>query len=113
FWRRSGSRGCRTGRATVLSSRAAGRAWADALALPLAGPILDTAAAPFRGLGAEATMTAAIRKRGRTRTLDFAYEESGRADGAAVVLLHGFPYDPRGYDALVAPLVGAGCRVIV
>ena len=51
-------------------------------------------------------MTAAIRKRGRTRTLDFAYEESGRADGAAVVLLHGFPYDPRGYDALVAPLVG-------
>jgi pimeloyl-ACP methyl ester carboxylesterase len=58
-------------------------------------------------------MSAATVKRVRTRTLDLAYEESGPADGAAVVLLHGFPYDPRAYDAMVPALVGAGCRVIV
>ena len=49
----------------------------------------------------------------RTATLDVAYEESGNAGGAPVVLLHGWPYDPRCYDEVVPPLVAAGCRVIV
>ena len=47
----------------------------------------------------------------RTSVLDIAYEESGPADGTPVILLHGFPYDPRGYDAML-PLL-PGCRVIV
>ena len=55
-------------------------------------------------------MAAAI-KHVRTATLAIAYEESGQ--GAPVILLHGFPYDPRAYDG-VAPLLAAkGCRVIV
>ena len=49
----------------------------------------------------------------RTATLDVAYEESGGASGAPVLLLHGWPYDPRCYDEVVLPLVAAGCRVIV
>jgi pimeloyl-ACP methyl ester carboxylesterase len=49
----------------------------------------------------------------RTRTLDFAYEESGPRTGIPVILLHGFPYDPRAYDAVAASLVPAGCRTIV
>ncbi len=49
----------------------------------------------------------------RTRTLEIAYEESGPADGTPVVLLHGFPYDPRAYDEVVPPLLDAGCRTIV
>jgi len=49
----------------------------------------------------------------RTATLDMAYEESGNADGTPVVLLHGWPYDPRCYDDVVPPLVAAGYRVIV
>jgi pimeloyl-ACP methyl ester carboxylesterase len=49
----------------------------------------------------------------RTATLDVAYEESGDPGGAPVVLLHGWPYDPRCYDDVVPPLVAAGCRVIV
>ena len=57
-------------------------------------------------------MTAAI-KHVRTPTLDIAYEESGNPGGAPVVLLHGWPYDPRCYDEVVPPLVAAGCRVIV
>ena len=57
-------------------------------------------------------MTAAI-KHVRTPTLDIAYEESGNLDGAPVLLLHGWPYDPRCYDDVVPPLVAIGCRVIV
>ena len=49
----------------------------------------------------------------RTRTLEIACEDSGPGDGVPVVLLHGFPYDPRAYDGMVPPLVAAGCRTIV
>src|SRR5439155_4103448 len=34
-------------------------------------------------------------------------------DGTPVVLLHGFPYDPRAYDDIVPRLIAAGCRAIV
>jgi pimeloyl-ACP methyl ester carboxylesterase len=45
--------------------------------------------------------------------LDVAYEEHGPLGGDVVVLLHGFPYDPRCFD-LMAPSLGAeGYRVIV
>ena len=52
-------------------------------------------------------------KRIRTSVLDVAYEESGAADGAPVFLMHGWPYDPRCYDAVIGPLAAAGARVIV
>ena len=52
-------------------------------------------------------------KRVRTDVLDVAYEESGPADGFPVILLHGFPYDPRCYDDVAARVAGAGFRVIV
>jgi len=52
-------------------------------------------------------------RRVRTATLEIAYEERGPASGTPVVLLHGFPYDPRCYDEVVPPLAAAGCRVIV
>ena len=49
----------------------------------------------------------------RTPSLEIACEISGPADGAPVILLHGWPYDPRTYDAMLALLAAAGCRVIV
>ena len=52
-------------------------------------------------------------QRTRTATLEIAYEESGAAEATPAILLHGFPYDPRAYDDMVAPLVAAGYRVIV
>jgi pimeloyl-ACP methyl ester carboxylesterase len=55
----------------------------------------------------------AVLKRVRTSVLEIAYEESGPADGVAVLLMHGFPYDPRTYDEVVPSLVEAGCRAIV
>jgi pimeloyl-ACP methyl ester carboxylesterase len=46
-------------------------------------------------------------------TLSVAYEEHGAAGGRPVVLLHGFPYDVRTYDAVAPALAEAGWRVIV
>ena len=56
-------------------------------------------------------MASAI-KHVRTSVLDIAYEESGPADGTPVFLMHGFPYDPRSYDAVVPLLTAQGCRTI-
>src|SRR5882724_11401652 len=49
----------------------------------------------------------------RTDLLDLAYEEQGPEGGPAVILLHGFPYDPRGFDEVAPPLAAAGHRVLV
>jgi len=48
-----------------------------------------------------------------TPTLRIAYEAHGPEGGPPVVLLHGFPYAPRGYDQVVPHLTAAGCRVVV
>ena len=48
----------------------------------------------------------------RTPTLEIGYEEHGRATGAPVILLHGFPDDVRAWDGVAPPLVARGCRVL-
>lgn len=49
----------------------------------------------------------------RTPMLEIAYEAHGPEDGEPVILLHGFPYDPRGYDDIAPALADRGCRVLV
>src|ERR1051326_6599015 len=49
----------------------------------------------------------------RTSTLAISYEHSGPPSGPPVLLMHGWPYGPRVYDAVVPLLVDAGCRTIV
>jgi pimeloyl-ACP methyl ester carboxylesterase len=49
----------------------------------------------------------------RTPTLEIAYEASGREAGVPVVLLHGFPDDPRAYDGSLDGLDALGCRILV
>jgi pimeloyl-ACP methyl ester carboxylesterase len=49
----------------------------------------------------------------RTAVLDVAYEASGPDGGLPVLLLHGFPYDPRSFDAAVEIINEAGFRTIV
>jgi pimeloyl-ACP methyl ester carboxylesterase len=49
----------------------------------------------------------------RTSALQIAYEDNGQPSGLPVILLHGWPYDPRCYDKVVPALVAAGCRVVV
>ncbi|MCK1788191.1 alpha/beta hydrolase [Pseudomonas sp. TNT11] len=49
----------------------------------------------------------------RTSMLDVAYEAHGPVSGEPVILLHGFPYDPRGYDDIAPALAERGYRVLV
>ena len=49
----------------------------------------------------------------QTQMLNIGYEEHGDASGFPIILLHGFPYDIRSFDGVIAPLVEAGHRVIV
>jgi pimeloyl-ACP methyl ester carboxylesterase len=49
----------------------------------------------------------------KTATLDITYEDSGPPTGIPVFLMHGWPYGPRVYDAVVPRLVAAGRRAIV
>jgi pimeloyl-ACP methyl ester carboxylesterase len=45
--------------------------------------------------------------------LNIAYHASGPADGAPVLLMHGFPYDIHAYAEVAPRLAAEGCRVIV
>jgi pimeloyl-ACP methyl ester carboxylesterase len=45
--------------------------------------------------------------------LDIVYEASGPEHATPVILLHGFPYDPRSFDQVIPILNGAGLRTIV
>jgi len=49
----------------------------------------------------------------RTDVLQVAYEAHGPEAGPPVILLHGFPYDPRCFDDVAPPLAFDGCRVLV
>ena len=52
-------------------------------------------------------------ERVRTSVLDIAFEQAGAADAYPVVLLHGFPYDPRAFDDVASILNTKGFRTIV
>ena len=49
----------------------------------------------------------------KTDVLEIACEAHGPRDGHPVILLHGFPYDPRCFDEVAPPLAARGCRVYV
>lgn len=49
----------------------------------------------------------------RTPVLDIAFEQFGNPDGFPIILLHGFPYDIRSFDAVVPPLAASGFRVLL
>src|SRR5258708_5006845 len=73
--------------------------------------LLPPAGAPPAAFSQQAG--APVLKRARTNVLEIAYEDSGPETGFPVLLMHGFPYDPRAFDAVVPPLVAAGYRTIV
>jgi pimeloyl-ACP methyl ester carboxylesterase len=45
--------------------------------------------------------------------LDVGYVDAGPADGSAILLLHGWPYDIHSYEEVTPRLAAAGYRVIV
>jgi pimeloyl-ACP methyl ester carboxylesterase len=73
-------------------------------------------AAALAGAAARSMAQAATdsqRRTVQTGVLDIGYEEHGNPAGTAIILLHGFPYDVRSFDGVVAPLAAAGHRVLV
>ncbi len=58
-------------------------------------------------------MEVGLMKHVSTDTLDIGYFEFGPADGAPVILLHGFPYDAHAYGEAVGKLGAAGKRCFV
>lgn len=48
-----------------------------------------------------------------TDILELAYERRGDPGGFPVILLHGFPYDPRSYDDTAEELAESGANVVV
>ncbi|OZD58049.1 alpha/beta fold hydrolase [Rhodococcus sp. 06-1460-1B] len=49
----------------------------------------------------------------RAGVLEVAYERVGDPSGRSVVLMHGFPYDPRSYDDVARLLAQSGYDVVV
>jgi pimeloyl-ACP methyl ester carboxylesterase len=49
----------------------------------------------------------------RTATLDIVFEAHGPNAGPPLILLHGFPDDPRAWDDVVSPLAQTGWRILV
>jgi pimeloyl-ACP methyl ester carboxylesterase len=112
---RSTERNCEAGAAKVAGSREVPmrrREFVVNLGLAGAWPLVAQAQQTAPG-GAMADSAKPTLKRVRTKTLEIAYEEAGPEGGLPVLMMHGFPYDPRAYDGMVTPLVAAGCRAIV
>src|ERR1700719_1059363 len=65
------------------------------------------------GLVGMLELRAETEKAEEDRSHNLGYEQTGPDFGEAVVLLHGWPYDPRCYDDVRGPLATAGYRVIV
>jgi len=61
----------------------------------------------------EASSSFAALKQVDAGLLSVGYAEAGPADGPAVILLHGWPYDIHSYAAVTPSLAAAGFRVIV
>jgi pimeloyl-ACP methyl ester carboxylesterase len=83
----------------MIGSAAAQNSAARPAGLPSVRPGTDTSFGPLRQIDAG--------------LLNVGYVEAGPADGAAVILLHGWPYDIYSFVDVAPPLASAGYRVIV
>jgi hypothetical protein len=76
------------------------------------------AAAPFARLGSAQTRISANASFGPLKQinaglLNVGYAEAGSANGPAILLLHGWPYDIHSYVEVAPMLASSGYRVIV
>jgi pimeloyl-ACP methyl ester carboxylesterase len=85
---------------------------AGAVASSLAGMPPTAAAAPLATATTRAAPFGPV-KQIHAGVLNVGYVETGPADGPAVVLLHGWPYDIHSYAEVAPLLAAAGYRVIV
>lgn len=71
------------------------------------------AARPARSQGASSKTSFAALKQVNAGLISVGYAEQGPADGPAVILLHGWPYDIHSYVDVASLLADAGYRVLV
>src|SRR6187551_1755971 len=88
-----------TAAATHLGMLATPRAQPAGTALPAIKPGTNTSFAPLKQIDAG--------------VLNVAYAEAGPADGAPVILLHGWPYDIYSFADVAPLLASAGYRVLI
>jgi pimeloyl-ACP methyl ester carboxylesterase len=98
----------------VLSRRAFSRAVAAAAASASVASVTGCSAAaePVRPSAPMNTSFGSL-KQVDAGVLNIGYAEAGPADGPAVILLHGWPYDIHSYVDVAPVLASAGYRVIV
>ncbi len=48
-----------------------------------------------------------------TSSLEMVVEQTGPDDGEPIMLLHGFPYDPRSFDGVIAKIDDGTRRILV
>lgn len=89
-------------RRRLLAVGAAAVAMAQLVAVP---PAMSQATSPKAAFAALKQVDAGL--------LSVGYAEQGPADGPAVILLHGWPYDIHSYVDVASLLAGAGYRVLV
>jgi len=78
-----------------------------------ASAVMVAAAGVRRAKAATAQSTFAALKQIDAGVLNVGYAEAGPANGAPVILLHGWPYDIHAFVDVAPLLAGAGYRVIV
>jgi pimeloyl-ACP methyl ester carboxylesterase len=71
------------------------------------------AATQFGGLSMVEAASFVPLRRVKSGLLDVSYAEVGPANGAAIVLLHGWPYDIHAFEGVAPTLSAAGYRVIM
>ncbi len=78
-----------------------------------AATIANAQSSAVSSSGAKAGKTFGSLKQVRAGVLDIGYAEAGPADGPAVLLVHGWPYDIHSFVDVAPILAAAGHRVIV
>src|SRR5215212_6513238 len=99
------------------------RRFLSAAAMTIASARLGLSGGPLRSAAAHAVATRTVRpvtsapfaalKQIDAGVLNVGYAEAGPADGRAVILLHGWPYDIQSFADAAPMLSSAGYRVIV
>src|SRR3954470_23506381 len=84
----------------------------------LSAAAVAVAAAPLRAVAAQRPQSASTKTSGPLKQIDagvlnVGYAELGPPQGAAVVLLHGWPYDIHSYVEVAPLLASAGYRVVM
>jgi pimeloyl-ACP methyl ester carboxylesterase len=82
--------------------------WAEGAASLFLASLLDRESVDFKW-----EPTVRVMRKIRTELLEIAFEEGGPKDGPAVMILHGWPDAPCGWDSIASRLQAEGWRTVI